>query len=377
MKQSRNYYEILQVDFSADRSDITSSYKKLCKLYHPDVNSAPFALELMKEINSAYFVLSDEKRRAEYNLIVVPGRAAAGAGARNPAGGGTSVNEDNMARLAVSRYFDCLMRMEYEKAYALISSYDRKYVTIQSFCEWRRAVANLFSVREFSVRTEAGSSRVTLEGGKTVFARKCFVTVTEKNLSTKLVQQYQTSKHVVCEQGSWRVFLGYRDLSEIAKIFEDISLEREKGEMARHWEEYCTDTCREIRLPSLAGLLKQASREIYRYKRYGQPITVARFALKVRGPAASAQLADAMELVADTMTSSLRETDIPAYIGDGVFVVLFVEMKKKYAADIIGRLADSIRHNLKGIKQECGLDYSFTHYSGGQLRPYIDKLAEK
>jgi curved DNA-binding protein CbpA len=61
------FYEVLQVSPQADAEVIAAAYRALARRYHPDVNSGPGAAEQMREINAAYQVLSDPKRRARYD----------------------------------------------------------------------------------------------------------------------------------------------------------------------------------------------------------------------------------------------------------------------------------------------------------------------
>ena len=46
-------YKILGVNAGAGIADITSSYKRLCRLHHPDVSADPKSEEMMKNINAA------------------------------------------------------------------------------------------------------------------------------------------------------------------------------------------------------------------------------------------------------------------------------------------------------------------------------------
>jgi curved DNA-binding protein len=62
------YYKILGVEKSATADEIKKSYRKLALKYHPDKNPDNKEAEAkFKEINEAYAVLSDEKKRKEYD----------------------------------------------------------------------------------------------------------------------------------------------------------------------------------------------------------------------------------------------------------------------------------------------------------------------
>ena len=64
----RDYYEILGIDKNASEEEIKRAYRKLAMKYHPDRNPGdPQAAEKMKEINEAYAVLSDKKKRRLYD----------------------------------------------------------------------------------------------------------------------------------------------------------------------------------------------------------------------------------------------------------------------------------------------------------------------
>ncbi len=64
----KDYYKVLNVDKNASQSEIKSSYRKLAKKYHPDLNDGDEAAqEKFKEISEAYEVLGDEKKRQTYD----------------------------------------------------------------------------------------------------------------------------------------------------------------------------------------------------------------------------------------------------------------------------------------------------------------------
>lgn len=64
----RDYYEVLGLNKNADAATIKKAYRKLAKKYHPDSNEGnASAAEHFKEVNEAYDVLSDEKKRKLYD----------------------------------------------------------------------------------------------------------------------------------------------------------------------------------------------------------------------------------------------------------------------------------------------------------------------
>lgn len=64
----RDFYEILEIERSSSQEEIKSSYRKLAKKYHPDLNpDDKEAQEHFKEINLAYEVLSDDNKRQIYD----------------------------------------------------------------------------------------------------------------------------------------------------------------------------------------------------------------------------------------------------------------------------------------------------------------------
>lgn len=81
---ARDYYEALGIAKSASADEIKKAYRAAARKYHPDVNKAPDAQKKFTEIQNAYDVLSDEKKRGLYDQY---GEAGVSAGA---APGGSS-----------------------------------------------------------------------------------------------------------------------------------------------------------------------------------------------------------------------------------------------------------------------------------------------
>ena len=65
-----DYYQILGIDRNADPQTIKQAYRRLAFQYHPDRNKeTPAAVEKMKEVNEAYAVLSDPRKRRDYDTL--------------------------------------------------------------------------------------------------------------------------------------------------------------------------------------------------------------------------------------------------------------------------------------------------------------------
>lgn len=65
---NNDYYEVLSVPPDASRDEIKKAYRRLALETHPDKNPGdPRAEERFKKINEAYGVLSDSKKRAQYD----------------------------------------------------------------------------------------------------------------------------------------------------------------------------------------------------------------------------------------------------------------------------------------------------------------------
>lgn len=65
----KNFYDELEIDKNANTSEIKSAYKKMAKLYHPDVCKGEkiYCEERMSKINEAYNTLSDPNKKLKYD----------------------------------------------------------------------------------------------------------------------------------------------------------------------------------------------------------------------------------------------------------------------------------------------------------------------
>lgn len=65
----KDYYKVIGVGREASADEIKRAYRKLARKYHPDVSKEKNAEEKFKEVQEAYEVLHDPKKRAAYDQL--------------------------------------------------------------------------------------------------------------------------------------------------------------------------------------------------------------------------------------------------------------------------------------------------------------------
>ncbi|KAJ0801466.1 putative DnaJ domain, Chaperone J-domain superfamily [Helianthus annuus] len=138
MNREVDFYSVLGLDPSADKSIVKKRYKKMAVLLHPDKNKTVGADEAFKLVSEAWAVLSDNVKRSSYDAKRNKHLSAAGYNTSGVSGSETSPRLDTFWTVCTS------CRVQYE--------YLRKYVNKRLSCKNCRGVF---------VAVETGAAPVT------------------------------------------------------------------------------------------------------------------------------------------------------------------------------------------------------------------------
>jgi molecular chaperone DnaJ len=101
-----NYYAALGVSEKASQDEIKKAFRKLAKKFHPDSTGGDKAKEAkFKEVNTAYDVLGDAKKRAQYDEMRASPRMPQGFG-----GGGGFSGQPDMGGVDLGDLFSQVFR---------------------------------------------------------------------------------------------------------------------------------------------------------------------------------------------------------------------------------------------------------------------------
>jgi DnaJ-class molecular chaperone len=84
----RDPYEVLGVPRAATAEQLREAHRKLAKKYHPDLNKTPEAAAKFKEVQEAYDLLSDERKRKQFDQFGHAGPSMGGGSGGSGFGGG-------------------------------------------------------------------------------------------------------------------------------------------------------------------------------------------------------------------------------------------------------------------------------------------------
>ena len=395
-----DYYSILQVHDKADNDVITCAYRLLSKKYHPDINKSKNAEELMKRINIAYSILSDNRKRTLYDIERSRNAREIDIGARqgaprvwrhnDPADAkmDASANaEIEKAGVLIKNYYQHIKNGDFDAAYECVSAYDRAKIKRADFRKWRETVAKTYELREYEI--EFYKAHRLMFVPKKVFeaAYEFTIRICERDIAKNSFAEYKTSKTAVRDKNGLGVYLGYSDVKPFIESFgrrgDDAADEKS---MHEHWYRDRANHDPLTGMLNLGGFLSAAKTEVSRHTRHNSTFSIAVFGLRQKpatgiglrfgGAGAQTPGDDAISLTGQFLAESIRDIDIPCRWKDGKFIVLFAEAGATAAARAAGRICAEYNKLFLGKDnptRRCALNAGVSEYDSRSITSTIKK----
>jgi GGDEF domain-containing protein len=353
MSKHIDFYKILQVHHDAGQDIIDAAYRCLSKMYHPDINKSPLAAERMKDINIAYGVVGDARKRREYHIEWLKEHAAKSAVSAAPAGNRRdsapdpakeAKKEEEAASRVLDEFFCETVNERWEKAYQKLTRTDMGNIPIEDFLEWKKAVSQIYKLGNYKTTYFRRYTNCDYAGVVYPVIFQFSVALTEMQISTGQISEENTQKYVAYDGVSWRVCLGYTDLKPTILKFKYLAQALPKLDKDAVFIKAITKIDLLTGLYSLSGFVEQAEREMQRSQRYGNPLSLAVITLKpvtANGAAPDeSQLNACISYVGEILCANIRKTDIIGRCSDSSFCILFTETKMDDASGALENLLD-------------------------------------
>jgi diguanylate cyclase (GGDEF)-like protein len=267
-----DYYRVLQVHYLAEPEVIESAYKRLAKKYHPDLNKSAGADARMKKINEAYDTLKDAGKRKAYDDERLKRPSVSSYEQpydRTPPKKDADDDDSSPAKEALTSYFESIKNRDFEHAYELITAKDKSNISPDDFVKWQSGVSRIYSLQDYSCKTDKSASNVTLFGQTYQCVVEFSVKTTEHNTVMGRLEKDTLNKKVVYEDGAWRVIVGCDDIKPYISKFEELGGLLAAKSAINDMVELYSSTDNMSGLLNRKGFSDVAQREIWRYERYG------------------------------------------------------------------------------------------------------------
>lgn len=383
MQPFLDHYKTLQVHPDASTEVVQAAYKRLSKMYHPDVCKDKDAQDIMSRINTAYAVLNNEQKRKEYHKTWLAHRSSVfSAGASKSFSGntgaasgsyqsasrtgsfgrqgyssqnssfGSSFNENknssfhskhwqerqqntrqappvyspddsrHPAKSTLEHYFHCLRKHRWNEAYQNLTNGDREHATQAEFCEWQNTVLLCYEMVNYKIKYYKTYRSCKIDDTIYDTIIEYCVTVTDSNVRTLETSTETLHKYVAFNGYSWRVCLGMSSLKQ--SILRYRLLADKKGNYDP-MDLYHNAVHRKDPLTGLfseSGFYEEAEKEVYRSRRYQRPFSLIVFHVKCDN---SDREPVCLCHCASILQKHLRLTDIPARLENNRLICLLAE----------------------------------------------------
>lgn len=355
MSNTIDFYKTLQVHPEAGQEIIDAAYRCLSKKYHPDINRSPMATEHMKEINIAYSVVGDSRKRKQYHFersrqnsvgkpTASPFSSAPTPKPEKKEEKPPHKKEETLAEKVLDAFFKNTVHENWNEAYAELTKLDAQNIPLEDFVEWKNAVTRIYKLGDYKISYFRRYENCEYAGKIYPVILQFAVSIKEMHVVTSQVSEETTQKYVAFDGQEWRVCLGYKDLKPNILKFKYLAQSLPKLDK----EEVFLKAIDKIDLLtgtySLNGFVEQAEREILRSKRYGNPLSMAVIGIE---PSQNEEMEnEASNLTAcisyftETLCNNMRRTDVIGRCGENAIALLFTETKLSEAKKALAKLLE-------------------------------------
>ncbi len=350
MNKHIDFYKTLQVHHDAGQDIIDAAYRCLSKMYHPDVNKSPLAVERMKDINIAYGVVGDSRKRKEYHIEWMRYHGAKPFAStilnkekkQEPNPVKEAKKEEEAAARVLDEFFCETVNERWENAYRKLTNIDIEHIPEEDFLEWKKAVSQVYKLGNYKITYFRKYTNCDYAGVIYPIIFQFSVGLTEMQISTGQICEENTQKYVAYDGNAWRVCLGYTDLKPTILKFKYLAQALPKLDKDEVFMKAITKIDLLTGINSLSGFIEQAEREMLRSQRYGNPLSLALVTIK---PVAECeenpdenQLDACISYVSEILCGNIRKTDLIGRCSPSSFAILFTETKQEDAEAALEKL---------------------------------------
>ena len=174
---SSGYYAILGVSEQATYPELKRAYRRLARKYHPDRNNSSHAESMIKKINSAFEILSDDDKKRKYDKTDFE----------------TELDEEEIRSNVQHKV------SETNQIYSNYESNSRNYDTSDKQYDFKKKYTQMQSIASNFLDTPKGRFQITIEpslclafGSCETLAPKVFVLEKNKRINPKVRVEYET-----------------------------------------------------------------------------------------------------------------------------------------------------------------------------------------
>jgi len=338
-----DYYRILQVHYEAAPEVIEAAYRRLSKLNHPDLNSNPAAMERMKQINLAYDVLGDEKRRREYHGSWK--RLVSGEDPLHHRGSHAASSVDACYQV-LDGYFLDLMMENWDQAYQRLTRGDQQRISLREFTDWKIEVAKVFQLGSYALKLFRKHRDCSVAENRYLEVREYSVYTCDMQVLTGRINEETIPKYVAWDRDEWRICLGYRDLKPFILKLRHMTHQGQHINPDRALADALLRTDGLTGKLSRTGLMEELEREARRSQRYRNDFSVAIIHILPAENVVGLHHEEYKDLclghAAEVMERVFRQTDVIGRWSDTSFAVLLTETSEANAKKALKKLTDCI-----------------------------------